>query len=74
MKTKSLAELIGMLEKNNLFLLGRGSFLDASNNTSFSTGTEGQLNGLSLDTCTEEATEKNKYLLSRDVADINQVI
>jgi len=60
MKTKSLAELTGMLEKNNLVLLGGGSFLDASNNTPFSTGTEGQLNGLLLDTCIEEAIEKRQ--------------
>lgn len=73
-KTHSLAKMIGILEKNNLFLLGRGrgSFLDASNKPSFSAGTEGQLNDLSLDTCTEEALEKNKYLQSWDVADINQ--
>lgn len=56
MRTRSLAKLTGMLEKNNLLQLGRGSFLDASNNTPFSAGTEGQLNG----TCIEEAVEKNQ--------------
>lgn len=55
MKTKSLAQLMGMLGKTSLFLLGRESFLDACNNTSLS---EGQLNGLSLDMCIEEAIEK----------------
>lgn len=49
-----------MLEKKSLFLSGRGSFIDASNNTAFSAGTEGQLNGLPLDTCPEEAIEKNQ--------------
>ena len=73
MKTKSVAELIGMLEKN-IFLFVRGSLLDASNNKSFSAGTEGQLGGLSLEKCTEESIEKTKYLLSRDVADINQIL
>lgn len=33
-----------MLSKNNLSLLETGSFLNASNNTPFSGGTEGQLN------------------------------
>lgn len=60
--------------KEQSFLMGRGSFLGASNSSSFSAGTEGQLNGLSVHTCIEQAVEKTKYLLSRDVADINQVV
>lgn len=63
-----------MLEKNNLFLLGRGRFVYASNNTPFSAGTEGQPDGLSLDTYTGEATEKTKYLLGRDVAGMNHIV
>lgn len=46
--------------KNSPFLLGKGSFVDASNNSSFSAGTKCQLNGLSLFTCTEKATEKTQ--------------
>lgn len=46
----------GHVRKKHLLRLGGGSFLDASNNSLFSAGTEGQLNGM----CTEEAVEKKQ--------------
>lgn len=57
MKSTNLAEHVREVQSS---LVGNGRFVHASNNKPFSAGTKGQLHGLSLNTGTEEATEKNQ--------------
>lgn len=57
MKSTSLAEHVREEQSSPV---GKGRFVHASNNKPFSAGTRGQLHGLSLDTGTDEATEKNQ--------------
>lgn len=71
MKSTNLAEHVREVQSS---LVGNGRFVHASNNKPFSAGTKGQLHGLSLNTGTEEATEKKtKYLLGRGVAVLKHI-